>query len=250
MSKTEAISWKRLTAEGVAVVVSILLAFSIDAWWQNRQEHADERVVLESIASELRQLAEQFERSQHYVNALRESARTLLLSSGNPDISLSDKEIDTLLADLTWYTAPNQLPTPELDSLISSGDISLISNFSLRRRLAVLPASLNRLRSATLRSNNFFNNEFMPYLARNASIQQIYNADDYQPGFPNNAYPDDTYYAWSLNKSHTPLLDDNEFQSLLAIRLGNFDEYLEWASAGILEQVEQTIELLEEELTE
>jgi hypothetical protein len=32
------IDWKRISAEAAAVVVSILIAFSIDAWWQERSE--------------------------------------------------------------------------------------------------------------------------------------------------------------------------------------------------------------------
>jgi hypothetical protein len=32
------IPWKRLSAEGLAIVVSILLAFWIDAWWDTRKD--------------------------------------------------------------------------------------------------------------------------------------------------------------------------------------------------------------------
>ena len=35
--------WPRLLVEGVAIVASILLAFGIDAWWQDRQTHYEEQ---------------------------------------------------------------------------------------------------------------------------------------------------------------------------------------------------------------
>ncbi len=35
------IEWKRLITEGGVIVVSILLAFAIDAWWHERQQGND-----------------------------------------------------------------------------------------------------------------------------------------------------------------------------------------------------------------
>jgi len=40
------IAWKRLAIEAPVIVVSILLAFTIDAWWDERGERAAERVLL------------------------------------------------------------------------------------------------------------------------------------------------------------------------------------------------------------
>lgn len=43
--------WRRLITEGVVIVVSILLAFSIDAWWEDRQDlRAAENQVTRVIA--------------------------------------------------------------------------------------------------------------------------------------------------------------------------------------------------------
>ena len=38
------IPWTTLFIEGVAIVVSILLAFAIDAWWDQRKGRAEERL--------------------------------------------------------------------------------------------------------------------------------------------------------------------------------------------------------------
>jgi hypothetical protein len=40
------IPWKRLFVEGTAIVVSILLAFGIDAWWQDRQIRKEEHAKM------------------------------------------------------------------------------------------------------------------------------------------------------------------------------------------------------------
>jgi len=40
-SGSRGIPWRRATAEGAAILVSILLAFAIDAWWEQRQERKE-----------------------------------------------------------------------------------------------------------------------------------------------------------------------------------------------------------------
>ena len=46
MTETKTIPWKRLTVEAAAIVVSILLAFGIDAWWDARNDVVEEREIL------------------------------------------------------------------------------------------------------------------------------------------------------------------------------------------------------------
>ncbi len=46
MTNTNNIQWKRTAVEGVAIVISILLAFWIDTWWEDRMEARLEVVYL------------------------------------------------------------------------------------------------------------------------------------------------------------------------------------------------------------
>ena len=46
MTETKTIPWKRLAVEAAAIVVSILLAFGIDAWWDARNDVVEEREIL------------------------------------------------------------------------------------------------------------------------------------------------------------------------------------------------------------
>lgn len=39
----------KLFREGVVIVASILLAFAIDAWWDERKERVEEREILAEI---------------------------------------------------------------------------------------------------------------------------------------------------------------------------------------------------------
>ncbi len=54
MNETQKIPWKRISVEAAAIVASILLAFAIDAWWDERQEQnrlADTLAGLEAALS-------------------------------------------------------------------------------------------------------------------------------------------------------------------------------------------------------
>ncbi len=55
MANTNNIQWKRLSVEGTAIVVSILLAFSIEAWWDNYQDRSEEQGILLGLKSEFEQ---------------------------------------------------------------------------------------------------------------------------------------------------------------------------------------------------
>ena len=45
-------SLNRFVAEGLVIVISILVAFWIDAWWDGRQEAEEESGVLEALLEE------------------------------------------------------------------------------------------------------------------------------------------------------------------------------------------------------
>ena len=55
----------RLASEGAVIVVSILLAFWIDAWWAQRQARITEGTVLESIAEEVEENRLELDRLLH-----------------------------------------------------------------------------------------------------------------------------------------------------------------------------------------
>ena len=52
MTTIENIPWKRLSVEALAIVGSILLAFAIDAWWEERLDRQIERNDLERLHAE------------------------------------------------------------------------------------------------------------------------------------------------------------------------------------------------------
>lgn len=56
MSEQQKLPWKRLIAEGAAIVLSILLAFTIDAWWEARNDRETAQVLLHRLKADFTEI--------------------------------------------------------------------------------------------------------------------------------------------------------------------------------------------------
>lgn len=56
MTDTQKLPWKRLIAEAAAIVLSILLAFAIDAWWEDRGDRRAEDLLLHRLKADFSEI--------------------------------------------------------------------------------------------------------------------------------------------------------------------------------------------------
>ena len=162
------IPWTRLTAEGVAIVVSILLAFSIEAWWA---EHVDRR----AHSVELSRLHEEFsEIRRHLVMESRKqvnSAAVQLLEmfQGHVNREYPLEVSDALLSDITFY-GNFDVATPILDGIILSGRLDAFEServvtaiFAWRLAIKEVTENDNRLRDIVIK-------QLIPVLAERGNL--------------------------------------------------------------------------------
>ena len=129
----------RLFAEGFAIVISILLAFAIDAAWDERQERERETEILGSLLSEFEGNRDRLPgRAALHQRTVR--ATTALLAAVR---SVQPGQIvvvqDTLLLPTILHnTFDPSMGT--LEALLQSGDLHLISDLGLRKSFAEWPA--------------------------------------------------------------------------------------------------------------
>jgi hypothetical protein len=129
-------TFRRLTLESLAIVGSILLAFAIDAWWQDSLEEQRRLTLLDDLKTEtmvniedLRRAIEQQELHAQYTEALIE------VMLGMQELTSAEVE------ELRQKTAIFPTFTPSfgiLDLLIASGDLVLVEDKRLRAKLANL----------------------------------------------------------------------------------------------------------------
>ncbi|MEM9300879.1 MAG: hypothetical protein AAGE01_02140 [Pseudomonadota bacterium] len=128
------IPWRRLLVEGGTIVVSILLAFAIDAGWEARNERQEERDLLASLTADFRMNREAAAatRARHVENFDR-FVRFQRLSSAEL-ARLDEVQVAAIYRSFAapWTFDPLR---GTLDTLISSGKFGLIRDSELQRAL-------------------------------------------------------------------------------------------------------------------
>lgn len=127
--------FKTRLGEGVAIVLSILLAFGIDAAWDEAKERSEEREVLEALRDDFRANREdvQVVLEQH----LEQRADVILLAgmSRAEIAALTPDEVGRIVPALAnpWTFDPRM---GALDALVASGQLGLLRNRELARELS------------------------------------------------------------------------------------------------------------------
>ena len=128
------------------IVASILAAFALDTWWDNRKEAEEEQRVLTALASEFRSarddLQAQLETHRRILNSIQVVSESVTGASraGARTVVLSD----TALA-LVFIPPTTQLVLGTLDGLVASARLGIIRDPDLRSALAAWGNNLAEL---------------------------------------------------------------------------------------------------------
>ena len=126
-------SWRFLFAESVVIVVSILIAFVIQAWWEESQEDEEATRILEAVLlehqSNLQAIATYDELMKPIIQAYLD-----LSSLANSDQDFDPERIDGLISK-TIVTRSPLMSWGALESLVAGGRLSIIDDPSLRQDL-------------------------------------------------------------------------------------------------------------------
>ena len=217
------VPWLRVFAEGVAIVVSILLAFGIQAWWEERQDRAEEERILVALSDEFAANREVLATNRTSHEAQQQAALTLLRAAAS-EIAMPMDSVDYLLSDIIWYGTDGWV-TGTMDALLSSGDIGLISNKSLQLSLASWPDLRERLAAVEAEDEHGYE-VLLPYLVSKAYLPQLYNATRGIPGVSREVpHSNVSLPIAGGGLDHTLLLGDREFQNLVSMRYTNETDY-------------------------
>lgn len=207
-------SARRIVAEGAAIVLSILLAFAIQAWWEDHREAVEARRLLQSVVEDVRQDLSYIASEGRYHEAVVKSARHLLELSGTGREPESLEQMDSLLADLVWWRGSDHWHTGAVDVLTAGGRLDVIHDDDLRIRLASWGALVSDIRAVEDQENDFFVTTLMPFLRTEASLPQVGEVAQVVPGM-GEKYPYGRLDFSSSRTDHRRLLRSTEFQNLL-----------------------------------
>jgi hypothetical protein len=167
------IPWMRLAVEGILIVVSILAAFGIDAWWDARTE----RVTRETLLENLRQ---DFQRNLFLIDSIsaehgqiKAAARELMQFTGpGAQITVGPDSIGNLIVAVTvrHRFRPAQ---GSLASALNSGRWELLTNAELQAALTDWPIGVADLNAREEEGVEGINNRLLPRLWQLAPIRNI-----------------------------------------------------------------------------
>ena len=185
MPNARDIPWPRLTAEGGAIVISILLAFSIDAWWTEKQEGVREERQIRALISEFQgnhsHLQLDLDRLRGITSNLEELTNKLSSVSEGTEVTVFDRYF--------WSVRQGGIADPStgtLDAMISSGNLGLLQNESLRSALSDWSAMLDEVQADQQTLRNFTAGELIPYLGTLGDFSSLVLARSNESDAPDN----------------------------------------------------------------
>jgi hypothetical protein len=141
------IAWERVGIEGLVIVVSILLALAVQAWWEGRQERRQEAAYLGALREELKETQGQLAELQQGLARNQHSHEQLVAQFPGNDLAPPD----SLMLWLSSLSFPGRFnpPTAVLDDLASSGSIRLIRDDTTRLAIARYESLLRDFRDSS-----------------------------------------------------------------------------------------------------
>ncbi len=161
----------------MVIVGSILLAFGIEAGWDERQEREEERQALEAMAREFESAADTLDRNVLVMDSIAIAANIVLGWTGPGADSRHGDSLALLLPSIT-RVGSFQPPVGTLQALLGSGDLRLIRNDSLRSALASFPSSLAQINETWGYQADVLFGEFHPYLNQSIPMRRFARAGD------------------------------------------------------------------------
>jgi hypothetical protein len=175
-------------AEGSAIVISILLAFSIDTGWDRLKEADEEQRILAGLEQEFEGYVRRFDFN---VRAGERSLQRLetLLRAGPPAYETPPP---VAAADLAFFALLSSATTDQggnLEALLSSGRLELLRDEALRARLAAWPATMSDIRDNELSTRDWSNIVVSPFMIQHGvPIARAYEARN--PDWPTEVMSD------------------------------------------------------------
>ena len=121
MANTQNIPWKRLFAEAAAIVGSILLAFAIDAWWENRSERETEQWLMERLRADFREIRSALDIVEEEHQKASDACIALLKMSVSGGPLPISSEVDTMMLYVRNPKLMNENRRQKLQAFILSG---------------------------------------------------------------------------------------------------------------------------------
>ena len=157
---SRSIPWTRVLVEGVVVVGSILLAFAIDAWWEEARDRAAETELLAGLEAEFQEHLEELGARSSLNDSIANTLTTILR------LGVGEEPWPESLGSIIGYgivTSPTWDPGAGVrEALVTSGRLELISNSDLRVALSSWRSVVDEVRDGELLIRELVRSSIIP----------------------------------------------------------------------------------------
>lgn len=173
----------RSIIESLVIVVSILLAFAIEAWWAEQLENITEGKELDRLHIEFIANRDRINRSitgQEIAREATDELYTIIKDVISPEpIPLPNNLLQAML-----FTPTFDVATPVLDSLVLSGNLSVIEDPDVLRAISVWQRTLTQVNESETGARSFTNSMVFPNLIKRGNIGPLLIVEEKadQPG--------------------------------------------------------------------
>ena len=244
MTNNQKIPSARLAVESIAIVGSILVAFAIDAWWEDRQEQRDERSYLTSLRQELIRGLDSVAQGESVHREVLDTNVDLI----NQIQAENRASVESLHYMFSLLSRPTDLRLPRavFDDLVSSGGTQLIRSDDLRIALALYGRTLVRFQTGNDAAWATWEQRIQPYLEG-----RIPRLDRLMMGsFGRNRRQSGREFPFALSRHNADfegVLADPVFEDMIAERWLRVEDRLE-NIREIQELMEEIVGMIDSEL--
>jgi len=228
------VDWYRLIIEGLVIVVSILLAFAIDAWWDQHREMRDAEDQVARVVAELRANVAILTAQDQSLEYATQGAREFLSIMGPDAGPVSVRTVGEMMNRI--YSVPTlSLSNSASRNLLSSGQLTTGHWIDIRLALAELLSETQVAESASLELRQM-RPEMLEYMRPYVSGLDVAKMNPAMADYPSSRFKSDA----------GALVSDMRFESLIAhyaIRMEINRDYV----GSLLEEHDAVIDMIENE---
>lgn len=191
----------------LTVFALIIMFFSMGSCIQNENNTEKEDKIVGRIAADVAFYKFHFKYGGTRMGEVITAAETLLEAMRNPDADLTEDEVELNIHKLTWLWLA-ATPTTEFVALTNSGEISLVTSETLRRKFKEMSHDQEKLLQFEELQINYVNQELRPYLNKRIDKTTLKTSQNF------NAVAT-TRVLSPFKNSPKDLLKDREFANLL-----------------------------------
>jgi hypothetical protein len=178
MSQSRWIAVARILGEIAIVTIGILIAFALEAWWDNRATAREEQVHLRALAADLEQNVSGLKRLISSEEAIMASTEELLRRARG-EAPRSDATLGELVSSVFNYGRYEPV-MGAYEALVNSGGLALIQDENLRAAIAAYAADIRGRYEESWSDEHYFafSREFAGPITLLAAGGAAENADD------------------------------------------------------------------------